>query len=219
MASEEDKPVFQPIRRENILTGQGEHPGYPEEDIEQPISHVNGDGEHPGYPEDEIERPETSHHDSSTDVDEKLERVETTKSMRDRKEFEPVTPRDRAELHRIASTFSGRHALSRTNTALSAPLERPDTLAGVNIGDPVLDPGSPEFDVYKWSRMFVLCALLHKPGIADSEIQVNATDGQKQCGSTQSRYCMEEPASLWIWICDQSSEKCRVSPSRPSTLQ
>ncbi|KAH7413485.1 putative ABC transporter CDR4 [Cadophora sp. MPI-SDFR-AT-0126] len=155
MASDGERPVFQPIRTDNILSGQGEHPGYPEHDIEQPISPQNGEGEHPGYAEDEIEHPETFRHDSSTDVDEKLERVQTTKSMRDRREFEPVRPGDREELHRIASTFSGRSPMSRTNTALSAPLERPDTLAGVNVGDPVLDPGSPEFDVYKWSRMMM----------------------------------------------------------------
>ncbi|KAG4429722.1 GTPase-activating protein [Cadophora sp. M221] len=155
MASEGEKQDFQPIRTENILNGQGEHPGYPEDEIERPTTVLNGEGQHPGYAEDEIERPETFHNDSSTDTDEKLERVETTRSMRDRRQFEPVTSRDREELHRIASTFSGRNALSRTNTALSAPLERPDTLAGVNIGDPVLDPGSPEFDVYKWSRMLM----------------------------------------------------------------
>tara|TARA_R110002060_G_scaffold77988_2_gene90328 strand:+ start:955 stop:1470 length:516 start_codon:yes stop_codon:yes gene_type:complete len=156
MASDGEKPVFQPIRTDNILSSQGSHPGYPEHDIEAPISPQNGEGEHPGYAEDEIESPDTFRHDSSTDVDEKLERVETTRSMRDRRQFQPVTTRDRAELQRIASTFSGRDALSRTNTALSAPLERPDTLAGISLGDPVVDPGSPEFDVYKWSRMFVM---------------------------------------------------------------
>jgi hypothetical protein len=34
-------------------------------------------------------------------------------------------------------------------------LERKDTLYGVDIGDPVLDPKSPEFNPYKWFRMYV----------------------------------------------------------------
>lgn len=132
MASQDERPVFQPIRSQSIL---------------------NGEGEHPGYPEDEIEQPATFRHDSSTDFDDKLERVETTKSTRDRRQFEPIGPGDREELQRIATTFSGRAALSRTNTAVSGGLSRQDTLAGVSLGDPVLDPGSPEFDAYKWSRM------------------------------------------------------------------
>lgn len=156
MASDGEKQIFQPLRTENILNDQGEHPGYPEEDIERPTTVANGEQQHSGIPEHEIERPETFRNDSSTDVDEKLERVKTTQSVRDRRQFEPIRPRDRDDLQRIASTFSGRAALSRTNTTLSAPVERQDTLAGINVGDPVLDPGSPEFDVYKWSRMFVL---------------------------------------------------------------
>ncbi|EAS35179.3 ABC transporter [Coccidioides immitis RS] len=34
-------------------------------------------------------------------------------------------------------------------------VERRDTLAGIEIGDPVLDPTKPEFDFYKWARMFM----------------------------------------------------------------
>ncbi|KAF2014159.1 ABC-transporter [Aaosphaeria arxii CBS 175.79] len=33
-------------------------------------------------------------------------------------------------------------------------IQRLDTLAGVSFGDPVLDPRKPEFDMYKWARMF-----------------------------------------------------------------
>lgn len=139
MAPQEEKHVFQSIRNHD---------------------NFNGGREHPGYLEDDIERPATSLNDSSTDVDDNLERIETTKSTRERHQFEPVTTRDRDELQRIASAFSGKGGLSRTNTGISGTLERLDTLAGVNIGDPVLDPDSPEFDVYKWSRMFVLPAIL-----------------------------------------------------------
>jgi len=92
---------------------------------------------------------------SSTDVEEKseLERKQTSKSAQEQRQFEPIRSGDREELHRIASSFSGSVALARSMTAESTGLERKDTLAGVNLGDAVLDPSSPEFDVYKWSRM------------------------------------------------------------------
>lgn len=134
MASDGENAGFAPIRTQNILSGESEHPG---------------------YADDEVERPQTFRHESSTDIDDKerLERVQTSKSVRDRREFQPVIAGDREELRRIATTFSGRGALTRTNTATTGAMERQDTLAGVNIGDPVLDPDSPEFDVYKWTRM------------------------------------------------------------------
>ncbi|CZT10569.1 probable ABC1 transport protein [Rhynchosporium graminicola] len=159
MASNGENHAFQLEQAQNILSGQRSPPGYPEDEfvvVDSPTIATDGESQHPGYTSDEIERPETYRNDSSTtDTDEKLERVQTTKSMRDRRQFEPLTTRDRAELQRIASTFSGRGAITRTNTAAESPAERQDTLAGVNIGDPVLDPGSPEFDVYKWSRMLM----------------------------------------------------------------
>jgi hypothetical protein len=93
--------------------------------------------------------------ESSTDVERKegLERIQTSKSAHERRQFEPIRSGDREELHRIASSFGGSVALARSMTAESNALERRDTLAGVQLGDAVLDPSSPEFDVYKWSRM------------------------------------------------------------------
>ena len=83
-----------------------------------------------------------------------LLRTSTGRSVRER-EFQPIAVGDRDELHRIASNFAGAGgSLTRTSTKASA-LERKDTLYNVNIGDPVLDPSSPEFDPYKWSRMYV----------------------------------------------------------------
>jgi hypothetical protein len=95
---------------------------------------------------------------SSTDVEEKdgLERTETSrtsKSALERRQFEPIRSGDREELQRIASEFGGSVGLQRTMTVQSSRLERRDTLYGVQLGDAVLDPSSPEFDVYKWSRM------------------------------------------------------------------
>jgi len=81
----------------------------------------------------------------------KLGRTQTSATARER-QFEPIRAGDREELHRLAST------LGRTESYISTPdaLERVDTLAGVQIGDSVLDPTSPDFDVYKWARMWVL---------------------------------------------------------------
>lgn len=143
MASPDSNHNFAPIRTENILTDQ-EHLNNEEQ----------GHGEY-SYKEDEVERPEAIHSSSSTDEDDgQLTRVQTSKSARERRaEFEPIHAGDRQELNRIASTFDGGATLSRTQTTASSALERRDTLAGVNIGDPVLDPTSPEFDVYKWTRM------------------------------------------------------------------
>jgi len=134
MASTGDRE-FQPIRTENILNSNST-----EEGAEQ--SH----------------RPSMIPSSSSTDVEEKdgLERTQTsgtTRSARERRQFEPIRSGDREELQRIASTFGGSVALQRSMTSQSDALERKDTLAGIQLGDAVLDPASPEFDVYKWSRM------------------------------------------------------------------
>jgi hypothetical protein len=135
MASEDEKHEYRPQRTENILSGTSSDD-----------KTVND-----SYPEEEIERPAMLPSHSSTDVEDgDLKRIQTSKSVRDRREFEPIHSGDRAELTRIASQFGGSVGTIRTHTG---SLERRDTLAGVNIGDPVLDPNSPEFDVYKWSRM------------------------------------------------------------------
>ncbi|KAM5437048.1 GTPase-activating protein [Microsporum ferrugineum] len=74
------------------------------------------------------------------------------------------SPQTRPELVRIASAFS------RIDSHPDAPsaedggrLNRRDTLAGVQIGDPVLNPTKPEFDFYKWARMFFY--IMEKEGI------------------------------------------------------
>ncbi|KAE8442468.1 hypothetical protein EG329_003311 [Mollisiaceae sp. DMI_Dod_QoI] len=137
MASSDEPREFAPIRTENILSDE-------EKDL----------GGH-SYKDDEIERPATTRSNTAKDIEGgRLSRTQTSKSARDRTEFVPINEGDREELHRIASTFGGSIALTRTNTAASR-LTRRDTLAGVSIGDPVLDPSSPEFDVYKWLRMLM----------------------------------------------------------------
>lgn len=114
--------------------------------------------ERPNYERDASEELVDIISSGSTDVEEGgLEKVDTRKtnrsqrSARDR-EFAPIRNGDREELQRIASS------MHRSNTSYSLAgddLERKDTLADVNIGDAVLDPTKPEFDSYKWARMYV----------------------------------------------------------------
>ena len=61
-----------------------------------------------------------------------------------------INPGDRAELHRLAS-----RTMSFTTKQTTNDLERQDTLANIEIGHPALDPSSPQFDTYKWARMFL----------------------------------------------------------------
>jgi ATP-binding cassette subfamily G (WHITE) protein 2 (PDR) len=137
MASTGDRE-FQPIRTENILN-----------------SHPSGESSNDT---ENAHRPSMIPSASSTDAEEKdgLERTQTSRTSRsaaERRQFEPIRSGDREELHRLASSFGSSVALQRTMTAQSSGLERRDTLYGIQLGDAVLDPSSPEFDVYKWSRM------------------------------------------------------------------
>lgn len=98
-----------------------------------------------------------------------IEKAAATSSSRDSSPaFEPVRPGDRQHLTRIATNMSLKqrqsYLSSRGESYVTArtsmtddnnDLERKDTLYGVEIGDPVLDPGSDKFDAYKWARMLV----------------------------------------------------------------
>lgn len=65
-----------------------------------------------------------------------------------------------AELARIASAFSRPEPSAAPE---DERLQRRDTLAGVSLGDPILDPTKDEFDFYKWVRM--LLRLMEDEGI------------------------------------------------------
>ncbi|KAI9742381.1 MAG: GTPase-activating protein [Claussenomyces sp. TS43310] len=95
------------------------------------------------------------------DYDGTLDMVRTTTTFRERR-FEPVRAGDREELTRLASNFHRTHS-GLSEQTLGEALERADTLAGVKLGDPVLNPNSTHFDVYKWARMFM--RLLDEKGI------------------------------------------------------
>jgi ATP-binding cassette subfamily G (WHITE) protein 2 (PDR) len=110
----------------------------------------------------EVERPETgslaitesSSASPSDDGRDKLDRIETSVSVRERRELQHIRASDREELIRLATL--GREQSYVTNTPAADGLERVDTLAGIEPGDPVLDPTSPQFDLYKWMRMLVI---------------------------------------------------------------
>ena len=83
-----------------------------------------------------------------------LKRTKTSRSARERQEFAPIRAGDAEELTRLASQLDGGGSLTRASTLTrGSELQRRDTLAGINVGDAVLDPKSPEFDPYKWARM------------------------------------------------------------------
>lgn len=108
--------------------------------------------------DEKIERPRWPHSNttsSTTDSEqrERLRRTPTSQSAHQRRIFSPINPGDPEELLRIATSLeNGGASVVRTSTRASE-LQRQDSLAGINIGDAVLDPKSPEFDVYKWARM------------------------------------------------------------------
>lgn len=100
--------------------------------------------DHPQISDDMSSQSSTDTHEAARD----LERIATSRSVRERR-FEPINVGDREALSRIASTFGS----ASIRSSKEQNLERIDTLAGITLGDSVLDPSSPDFDVYKWSRM------------------------------------------------------------------
>lgn len=163
MSSEEDKTLYLPIRTGPSAIDDADHD--------------SGEA-----------APRTGSSDASTNLEEQdqteLNRVLTSRSVRERT-FEPIAAGDRDELHRIVSNFATGGSLAPTSTGGSA-LERKDTLYGVHLGDPVLNPASPEFDPYKWCRMYVQLfswqdvdfePTMGRGGLTATAIQVDETHG------------------------------------------
>ncbi|TVY15202.1 ZEB2-regulated ABC transporter 1 [Lachnellula arida] len=162
-----EKHEFRPERTENILA--------------EPSNFVAGSAIIPSNSSAEVDSEDEN----------AMERTETGRSNIVH-HFEPVRYGDREELHRIASEFGGSVALSRTHTRGSSALERVDTLHGVKLGDPVLDPSSPDFDVYKWTRMVMRLiddneVIERRAGIVWKQLKVcgsgSAINLQKNVGS------------------------------------
>jgi hypothetical protein len=104
-----------------------------------------------------------------TNSSQALSRYQTNRSARER-QFSPIRAGVEQELHRIATELdnlgrfrSSSIARASTNKTADSALYRNDTLAGVALGDPVLDPKHADFNPYKWARMsvfisFFICA-------------------------------------------------------------
>lgn len=92
--------------------------------------------------------------ESDGDNIEELGRTQTSATARMAREwqFEPIHAGDREELTRLASSLSRRESVFSPQN-IENELDRKDTLAGIQLGDAVLDPTSPDFDAYKWARM------------------------------------------------------------------
>jgi ATP-binding cassette subfamily G (WHITE) protein 2 (PDR) len=141
MASEREKHEWRPETENIISTGTTTRT----ENI------VEDDGDY-----EEIERPKLQDFPiSSTDSEEQklLRRTETNQSTRQRRTFEPIKAGDAEELTRIASSWEDEGASVVRTSTRGSELQKTDTLAGIYIGDAVLNPKSPEFDPYKWARM------------------------------------------------------------------
>lgn len=80
----------------------------------------------------------------------------------ERAALEYIRPEDREELTRIASNFP-RHRAVDSGVGGMSKVEKKDTLEDVELGDPVLDPTSDQFDHYKWARMML--KLMDKEGV------------------------------------------------------
>jgi hypothetical protein len=145
---EEEKPQSGTSEAKPNITSGSVHNEKPEHLIHpgpSEASHVKEDDEDDDDDEDENEN----------EVYEELQRIRTSKSLARQQTFQPISIGDPEALQRIASNF---HNVNGTLTRISTKtngdeLQRKDTLYGVKIGDPVLDPGSNQFDPYKWSRM------------------------------------------------------------------
>lgn len=66
--------------------------------------------------------------------------------------YEPINPDDRAVLTRLATERSLTRGYSSRHDGNGNDLERKGTLDGLEIGDPVFDPKSPQFDLRKYIR-------------------------------------------------------------------
>lgn len=104
--------------------------------------------------------------------------------------FEPIRVGDREQLHRLASTMSRSESYRSVND--KNDLERVDTLAGVEYGNPVLDPKNPEFDVYKWTRYLMRSfdeegVKIRRAGVTFKDLNVSGSGSalqlQKNVGS------------------------------------
>lgn len=108
--------------------------------------------------------------------------------------FEPINTGDAGTLTRLASQLSRSQSFytRRGSSAANTDLERRNTLEGLEMGDPQLDPNSPKFDLYKWIR-FTMRAVdqddikIARAGVTMKDVTVRGTGAalnlQKNVGS------------------------------------
>ncbi|KAK7538868.1 ABC-2 type transporter [Phyllosticta citricarpa] len=101
-------------------------------------------------------RPDHDGYNSETDV-EKSEKSDDDRAP-------AFSAEDEAELVRLATNLSRRgtrHSMSRRDTGMSVmsraerTVSATDTIADLSEDDPILDPNSDKFDLYKWLRKFI----------------------------------------------------------------
>lgn len=100
---------------------------------------------------------------SSSQEMERITRSSSEALPEENRVFEHIPPEDREELSRIASNFP-RHRATDSGVGTMGEVERKDTLEDVELGDPVLDPTSDQFDHYKWARMML--KMMDKQGVS-----------------------------------------------------
>lgn len=105
--------------------------------------------------------------------------------------YEPINAGDDEVLTRLASHFSRTQSqYSRQSSSATVPqLERKDTLAGLEINDPVFDPNSPKFDLYKYLRMLLKVLeneniTLQRAGVVLKNVNVQGTGSALNLQST-----------------------------------
>ena len=100
---------------------------------------------------------------ASPETSERISRSSSEALPEENRVFEHIPPEDREELTRIASNFP-RHQATDSGVGSMGDIERKDTLENVELGDPVLDPTSDQFDHYKWARMML--RMMDKQGVS-----------------------------------------------------
>ncbi|EEH23444.2 hypothetical protein PABG_05655 [Paracoccidioides brasiliensis Pb03] len=118
-----------------------------------------GDSPHSSGREDPEYLPDEKDHDYNDHEDESHHGDSSSNEDTRFNLIRSLTRDPNTELSRIASVFS--HA-DEHSTATDS-LARIDTLAGLQLGDAVLNPSSPQFDFYKWARM--LMKLMEEDGL------------------------------------------------------
>jgi len=124
------------------------------------------------------------------------ESIEPSSSSEDLdKQYGQFDNDEKATLQRLASQMSrGQSYYSRrsSNAAQSTDLERVNTIEGMELNDPQLDPNSPKFDLHKWIRMVMKMVdeddvKIARAGITIRDVTVRGTGSalnlQKNVGS------------------------------------